>query len=358
MKRSCAVSLVLAAALLVIGSAYAQQPPDVVQSDAEANTAMGSAALGANQPGNGAIANTAAGYEALQVNTTGSRNAAFGESTLFSNTTGINNTGCGAESLARNNTGAYNSASGAQALFLNTTGNYNTATGAMALYFNTTGTQNTAVGEEALFSNKAGGNNIALGAYAGWNINGGYRNIDIGSVGAGSDVGTIRIGSSGAQTATFVAGINGAHVTGSAVYISSTGQLGVLASSERYKTEIAPMGERTGKLQQLRPVTFQLKTDPKATVQYGLIAEEVANVYPELVVRDDAGKIQGVRYEELAPMLLNEMQKQAAEIRDLKQQQKQAVTQAVELRDVQQQLAELHAALVKLQSKDELVAQR
>jgi hypothetical protein len=118
------------------------------------------------------------------------------------------------------------------------------------------------------------------------------------------------------------------------------------------------MGETTEKLQQLRPVTFHLKTDPKGAVQYGLIAEEVAKVYPELVIRDDAGKIQGVRYEELAPMLLNEVQKQAAEIRDLKQQQKQSVTQAAKLRDVQQQLAELHAALVKLQRKDELVAQR
>jgi hypothetical protein len=105
-------------------------------------------------------------------------------------------------------------------------------------------------------------------------------------------------------------------------------------------------------------VTFHLKTDPTGAVQYGLIAEEVAKVYPELVTRDQAGKIQGVRYEELAPMLLNEMQKRAAEIRDLKQQQKQSVTQAAQLRDLQRQLRELHAALVKLQSMEQLVAQR
>jgi hypothetical protein len=93
-------------------------------------------------------------------------------------------------------------------------------------------------------------------------------------------------------------------------------------------------------------------------LQYGLIAEEVDRVFPELVVRDEAGKIEGVRYDELAPMLLNEVQKQAAEIRELKEQQQQFVTQAEQLRDVQRQLADLHAALAKLQSKDELVAQR
>jgi len=132
----------------------------------------------------------------------------------------------------------------------------------------------------------------------------------------------------------------------------------VVASSERFKTAIAPMGSNTAKLAQLRPVTFKLKSDATGTRQYGLIAEEVAKVYPELVIRDESGRIDGVRYEELAPMLLNEVQKQAAEIRDLKEQQKQSVAQAEELRDVQQQLVELHAALAKLQSKDELVAKR
>lgn len=143
-------------------------------------------------------------------------------------------------------------------------------------------------------------------------------------------------------------------MTGAAVYVTSSGQLGVLASSERYKTAIAPMGAGTEKLQELRPVSFHLKTDPKGALQYGLIAEEVANIYPELVIRDGAGKIQGVHYDELAPMLLNEVQKQAAEIRELKQQQKQLATQ-VELNDLKQQL---QAALAALRSKDNLVAQR
>jgi len=135
-----------------------------------------------------------------------------------------------------------------------------------------------------------------------------------------------------------------------------------MVSSERYKTAIAPMGSNSAKLGQLRPVTFHLKTDPKGALQYGLIAEEVAKVYPELVIRDNKGRIYGVRYDELAPMLLNEVQQQATEIRALKQ---QLVTQSSQLRSTQQQVTELQdlkqelrAALAKLQSKDELVAQR
>ncbi len=96
----------------------------------------------------------------------------------------------------------------------------------------------------------------------------------------------------------------------SAVYVSANGQLGVLVSSERYKTAVAPIGPRAGKLQQLRPVAFHLKAEPDGAVQYGPIAEEVETVYPELVIRDDAGQIQGVRYDELAPLLRNEIQRQ------------------------------------------------
>jgi len=146
------------------------------------------------------------------------------------------------------------------------------------------------------------------------------------------------------------------------VYVTAGGRLGVLASSERYKTAIEPMGSKTAKLEQLRPVAFHLKSDPKGALQYGLIAEEVAKVYPELVIRNEKGRIEGVRYDELAPMLLNEVQVQAAEIRDLNS---QAVAQANQLKSTQQQVAELNdlkqelrAALLKLQAKDQLVAQR
>jgi trimeric autotransporter adhesin len=141
----------------------------------------------------------------------------------------------------------------------------------------------------------------------------------------------------------------------SAVYVTSSGQLGVLASSERYKTGIAPMRRNTEKLTQLRPVSFHLKSEPNGPVQYGLIAEEVAKVYPELAIRDDNGKIQGVRYEELAPMLLNEVQKQQQRIAA---QEQRAASQDAKISQLQEQLTEMHAALLNLESKDQRIAQR
>jgi hypothetical protein len=183
----------------------------------------------------------------------------------------------------------------------------------------------------------------------------GSNDIDIGNQGVAGESGTVRIGSAGNQVATYIAGIENAKVTGSAVYVTAGGQLGVLASSERYKTAIAPMGTDTEKLQRLRPVSFHLKSDPKGAVQYGLIAEEVAKVYPELVIRDAAGKIQGVRYDELAPMLLNEVQKQQ---RINAAQADQNNAQAAKIALLEQQLGGIQAALVDLQPKHQLVAQR
>jgi hypothetical protein len=124
-------------------------------------------------------------------------------------------------------------------------------------------------------------------------------------------------------------------VTGSAVYITSTGQLGVLASSERYMTDVASFGSSKEKLAKLRPVSLRLKSDAKAGVQYGLIAEEVAKVYPELVIRGQKGEIEGVRYEQLTPMLLNELQ----------QQQGRLAEQQAELQDMRSQLADLRRAM-------------
>jgi hypothetical protein len=270
----------------------------------------------------------------------GSNNTASGALSLYSNTSGNYNAASGSEALFANTTASDNTASGYRALYLTTTGEGNTATGFLALVSNTTGKQNTAVGADALHSNTTGLNNIGIGYNAGYAVTG-SNNIDIGNQGITADAGTIRIGASSTQSKTFIAGIDNAKITGSAVYVTSSGQLGVLASSERYKTAIAPIGARAEKLQQLRPVSFHLKSDPKGAVQYGLIAEEVGKVYPELVIRDEAGRIQGVRYEELAPMLLSEMQQQAAEIRDLKK-----------------LVVEMQAGLLKLQAKEELVAQR
>jgi hypothetical protein len=176
----------------------------------------------------------------------------------------------------------------------------------------------------------------------------GGNNIEIGNVGTSSDNNMIKIGTEGTQAEAFIAGIYNTSVTGSAVMVNSSGQLGVVVSSERFKTAIAPMGANTAKLQQLRPVTFKLKSDATGTRQYGLIAEEVAKVYPELVIRDAQGRIDGVRYDELAPMLLNEVQRQ----------QETAKAQAAEIRGLKDQLAGIRAALLKVQSNDQLVAQR
>jgi hypothetical protein len=141
--------------------------------------------------------------------------------------------------------------------------------------------------------------------------------------------------------------------------VTSTGQLGVLASSERYKTSITAIGSNTEKLQRLRPVSFHLKSDPDGAVQYGLIAEEVDKVYPELVIRDARGRIQGVRYEELAPMLLNEMQHERKETSEKMQAlfEKNA-QQALEIRELKKTVVEMQAGLLKLQATDALVSQR
>ena len=328
------------------------------------NTASGAEALFSNTTANG---NTASGFRALKANTTGASNAAFGASALQHNVLGNENTASGAFSLYSNTDGNYNAASGFEALFANTTASNNTASGFRALYFTTTGADNTALGFRALLSNTTGLNNIAIGANAGYAVTG-SNNIDIGSTGSAGESGVIRIGGP-SQTAVHIAGIVSTHLTGSPVYVSASGQLGVLSSSERYKTEITSMGGSTQKLHELRPVSFHLKSDPKGTVQYGLIAEEVNKIYPELVIRDDAGAIQGVRYDELAPLLLSEVQQQQREL----QKQQVAVqalagqneVQAAKINNLTQQLAELNdlkqemlAVLVKLQSKDQLVALR
>jgi hypothetical protein len=219
----------------------------------------------------------------------------------------------------------------------------------------------------ALASNTTGSNNIGEGWQSGINLTTGSYNIDIGNAGVSGDTNLIKIGTQGTQKATYIAGIYNVALSGSAVVVTSTGQLGVSsASSERFKTAIAPMGSDTAKLEQLRPVTFRLKSDATGTRQYGLIAEEVAKVYPELVIRDQNGRIDGVRYDELAPMLFNEIQQQHVQMaKEFDVQARANAAQAAEIRDLRQQVSdlkdlkqELHAALLKLHAKDELVAQR
>ena len=317
------------------------------------NTASGYNSLYYNSTGNN---NTAAGYNTLYFNSTGSNNTAAGMDALYSNTAGADNTAAGYEALYSNTTGTYNTASGAGALYHNLSGQQNTASGVYALHNNRSGNSNTSIGVDALYSNTSGASNIAQGYKAGYNLTTGNYNIDIGNLGVAGESGVIRIGTSAQQVQTFIAGINNSTVTGAGVVVDPvTGQLGVLASSERFKTAIVPMGSVTAKLAQLRPVSFRLKSDAKGTRQFGLIAEEVAKVYPELVIRNASGRIDGVRYDELAPMLLNEVQ----------QQQSKIATQSELIRTMQERLTALEGlnrttltALRKLQPKSELVAQR
>ena len=294
------------------------------------NTAVGSQALLNNVQGN---RNTAVGKDALFTNTSVD-NTAVGFQALFSNDIGSNNTAIGSQALF-SNSGSNNTATGSGALSTNTIGFDNTATGINALFRNTKGTSNTAIGLGSLAFNTIGADNIALGASAGSIIGTGSFNIDIGNGGgAASESNTIRIGA--VQTATFIAGINGVNQgSPTAVFINTTtGQLGTTppSSSRRFKKEIKPMDRTSEAILAFKPVTFRYKSDDKGTPQFGLIAEEVAAVNPDLIVRDDKGEIYTVRYDAVNAMLLNEflnehkaflaerrkVQKQEAAIAELK----------------------------------------
>jgi uncharacterized coiled-coil protein SlyX len=200
---------------------------------------------------------------------------------------------------------------GTDALVFNDDGADNTAIGWFALFENTTGGVNTAIGAEALSSNTTGFNNIALGFAAGDSLTTGDDNIDIGNEGVAGDMGTIRIGTDGTQTRTFIAGISGAVVPGTGVVVNASGQLGVAASSARFKDEIKPMEKASEVVLALQPVTFRYKKeiDPERTPQFGLVAEQVAKVSPDLVIRNADGKPYAVRYEAVNGMLLNEFLK-------------------------------------------------
>jgi Chaperone of endosialidase/Collagen triple helix repeat (20 copies) len=280
------------------------------------NTAVGFKALYFNTTGD---ANTATGSLALSGNTTGASNTANGFLVLGNNTTGYFNTASGATALLNNTTGSWNTVTGAQALLLNTTGNGNTANGFNALIFNTTGDDNTANGNDALYNNTTGSRNIALGVQAGENLTTGDDNIDIGNLGVAGESGTIRIGTVGTHNHTFIAGISNNFVSGSPVSVDSNGTLGVIVSSRRFKEEINPMDEASEAILSLRPVTFRYKPeiDSKGAPQFGLVAEEVERVNPDLVVRDPEGKAFTVRYEAVNAMLLNEFLKEHRKVEKL-----------------------------------------
>jgi uncharacterized coiled-coil protein SlyX len=293
------------------------------------NTGIGWRALYRNTTGQ---SNTAIAPTALYDNTVGDYNCAIGYGALGHNIDGSHNIATGQWALYRNTSGRSNAATGFQALFSNTIGELNTATGNWALLYNT-GDNNTGVGVGALFYNETGNNNIALGMGAGYYLSTGDNNIDIGNAGVAGDSNTIRIGAQGTQTATYVAGIFDATASGGTpVYITSDGQLGTSSSSGRFKKGIKPMDKVSEAILALEPVTFEYKNDSKGTPQFGLVAEDVAKVNPDLVMRDRNGEIFTVRYDAVNAMVLNEFLK---EHRKVEQQEQKLARQETAIAQLQ-----------------------
>jgi hypothetical protein len=323
------------------------------------NTANGNSALYSNTAGND---NTATGNSALSSNTTGNGNVATGAYALLNNNAD-NNTAVGTGALSNNQTGSENTAVGTSALATNT-GDFNTVIGSAALVFNSDGSFNTAIGRNALYSHTTGSGNIAVGETAGRIHETGDQNIYIGNLGVATESNTIRIGNScvdcgpggstGPHTATFIAGIRDtatANADGVAVVIDSAGQLGTVSSSERFKKEIKPMDKTSEAVLSLRPVTFHYKTDSKGTAQFGLIAEEVAKVNPNLVVRDRKGEIYSVRYDAVNAMLLNEFLKEHGKVQEL---ESARIAEQKEIAELKQQLKTQAAAIQKVSERVEL----
>jgi hypothetical protein len=296
-----------------------------------------------------ALFNTFAGDNALISNTTGAGNSAFGWQSLSTNTIGNFNTGVGggalsindadsntavgAAALLLNTSGTQNTAVGTDAMALNDSGSFNTANGAFALFNNTEGSDNTATGDNALLNNTTGSDNIALGSSAGSAV------IDASNV--------IAIGSDGGNVSDscFIGNIRDIQTQNAdaiAVVVDSAGQLGTISSSQRFKTAIRPMSKASEALLALKPVTFHYKTDKTDTPQFGLIAEEVAKVNPDLVVRDKNGEIHTVRYEAVNAMLLNEFLKEHRVVQEqgatIARQQKQIEALTAGLQKVNAQL--------------------
>lgn len=279
-------------------------------------------ALAVDPPPDGGYANqnTAEGEDALFSLAAGFDNTAIGYHALYHGTGAHQNVAVGTNALSGTKTGGFNTAVGAGALEVNTVGlGENTGVGAYSLNQTTLGSLNTAVGYQALYNNRTGSNNIAIGPFAG-GLCKLSDNIMIGNDGDKSDAGTIRIGIQGTQTRTFVAGISGQTVAGgTAVMVDSSGMLGTITSSARYKEAIKPMATASEPLLKLKPVTFRYKKniDPQAIPQFGLVAEEVAKLDPALVVKDAEGKPSTVRYDVVNAMLLNEFLKEHKKVQEL-----------------------------------------
>jgi len=373
------ISTALAGVLLTLAAAPAWPGSwNPTSSDSNNNTAGGSSALsgvtGSNNTGFGygslykttsGYSNTGIGVYSLLNNTTGYGNTAAGLQSLNSNTTGSYNTATGTYALYGNTTGIHNAAIGLKSLTGNTTGGYNVALGNGTLQSNTTGAYNTAVGYSAGNLQTTGGYNTAVGYNAGYNQTTGSYNLYLANAGVAAEGYTTRIGDK--QTAAYLAGVYGKSTSDSAssvaVYIDKNGKLGTLLSSQRYKDDIRDMREASRRLYELRPVTYHYKKTAGGDqpLEYGLIAEEVEKIYPDLVVHDGQGQIQTVQYHKLTPMLLNEMQQLNADLKaekaksaaladTLKAEQARNQSQTREIAELKQQAIQVETQARQLQT--------
>jgi hypothetical protein len=315
------------------------------------NTFLGEGALSANTTG---VNNTATGATALLNNTTGNDNTATGYHALQNNTTGSDNTAIGGAALSRNTTANSNTATGVSALGLNTTGYRNTAIGDAALYRNFTGFGNTAIGFRALYQNRAGSNNVALGFNAGNNLTSGDGNVCI-----GYNV----LGVAGESNTTRISNIYSSLASARAVYINSDNKIGTLVSSRRFKEEIKPMDQASEAILALKPVTFRYKKEiePSGAIMFGLIAEDVEKVDPDLVTRNDKGEPETVRYEAVNAMLLNEFLKEHRTMeeqgRRIEERGRAIVRHEAEIRALTSQVQKISDEVELLRSAPRLVTQ-
>ena len=332
-----------ALALVIVWLALSPQAGAVCEQGCDltlGNTFLGEGALSANTTG---VNNTATGATALLNNTTGNDNTASGFDALLNNTTGSDNTAIGAYALTRNTTANSNTATGAFALTANTTGYRNTAVGNDALSRNVTGFGNTATGFRALYQN-TGSNNIGLGFNAGNNLTSGDGNVCI-----GYNV----VGVRGESNTTRISNIYYSVASARPVYINSDNKIGTLVSSRRFKEEIKPMDKASEAILGLKPVTFHYKKEiePNGATMFGLIAEDVEKVDPDLVTRNEKGEPETVRYEAVNTMLLNEFLKQHRTVEE------QDRTMEEQDRIIARQEAEVRALASQLQMlTDELAA--
>jgi hypothetical protein len=303
------------------------------------NTATGRDALLGNSSGNN---NTATGRSALRNNSSGNDNTAMGFGALASNSTGSPNTAVGSQALYNNSSGTESTAIGYQALFSDISGGDNTAIGHRALYNNTAGVLNTAVGADSLVSNTEGVLNTAIGIGAGGSVTTASNVICIGAFVAGADV----------DNSCFIGQIRGVatqHADAVPVLIDSAGQLGTASSSRRFKKEINPMGKASESILNLKPVMFSYKSDKTNTPQFGLVAEQVAEVNPDLIVRDAKGEIYTVRYDAVNAMLLNEFLKEHKKVENqqskIEEQQKQINAVTAQLKQQAAQIQKVSAQI-------------